>query len=149
MIEIKEKQELNVTNLLSFRGKVSQTELESVRNSMQEKILSMGAKQVGGTITATYAMEGDIVDVEILMPINTIIEDVEEYVFKESIHIENAVVVTYKGHPSGAQEAINKLNQYVISNKLRPITVGYGWVKKMDLLNLENTEIEMYVGVED
>lgn len=54
MLEIKENQELNVTNLLSYRGKLKQTELENIGKEMESYIQSAGAKRVGNPITATY-----------------------------------------------------------------------------------------------
>lgn len=146
MIEIKEKQELNVTNLLSFRGKVSQAELEIISKDMQDKLASVGAKQLGNAITATFAMESGFIDVEVLVPIDKPVENMGKYVYKEQLHIVNAVMVAYKGHPVGLQRAVEQLNQYMINNKLQPITVGYNVTKKMDMLLLDNTEIEVYVG---
>ena len=57
MIEIKENQELNIVNLLSFRGTVQQVELENIGKEMKDYIQNVGAKMVGNPITATYAME--------------------------------------------------------------------------------------------
>lgn len=48
MLEIKENQELNVTNLLSYRGKLKQTELENIGKEMESYIQSAGAI-LGGT----------------------------------------------------------------------------------------------------
>lgn len=147
MIEIKEKQELKAEKLLSFRGKVSQAELEVISRDMQNVITMHGAKAVGSAITATYAMENGILDIEILVPIDKPMESVGRYSYKEQLHIVNAVVAVYKGHPAGLQEAAEKLNQYMIDNQLQPITVGYNVTKRMDMLTPENTEIEVYVGI--
>lgn len=38
MIEIKENQELNIVNLLSFRGTVQQVELENIGKEMKDYI---------------------------------------------------------------------------------------------------------------
>lgn len=147
MIEIKEKQELNVTNLLSFRGKVSQAELESISKDMQNVITMHGAKPVGSAITATFAVENGMIDIEILVPIDKPLEGVGKYTFKERLHIVNAVVAVYKGHPAGLQEAIENLNRYMVDRGMQPITVGYNVTKRMDMLAPENTRIETYVGI--
>lgn len=147
MLEIKENQELHVENLLSYRGKVKQAELESVGKEMENHIQNVGAKRVGNTITATYAVDGDTIDVELLMPINKNIDSTDKFVFKNQIKIVNAVVACYKGHPLGLQEACNQLNQYIVGQKLQPITVGYNVTKKTDMLDPENTEIDVYVGI--
>ena len=147
MLEIKENQELNVTNLLSYRGKLKQTELENIGKEMESYIQSAGAKRVGNPITATYELEGDEIDIELLMPIDKSIESMDKFDFKNQIKIVNAVVASYIGHPMGLQDACNQLNQYIMERRLQPITVGYNVTKKTDMLNPENTEIDVDVGI--
>ena len=147
MIEIKEKQELKAEKLLSFRGKAGQAELEAISRDMQNVITTQGAKAVGSAITATFAMENGMLDIEILVPVDKPMESVGKYYYKEQLHIVNAVVAVYKGHPAGLQEAVEKLNQYMLDKQLQPITVGYNVTKRMDMLAPENTEIEVYVGI--
>lgn len=147
MLEIKENQELQVANLLSYRGKVRQAEIENIGQEMESYIQNAGAKRVGDPITATYAIEGDTIDIELLMQIDMSIDSTDKFVFKSQIKIINAVVAAYKGHPIGLQDACNQLNQYIMEHKLQPITVGYNVTKKTDILNLENTEIDVYVGI--
>lgn len=147
MLEIKENQELNVANVLSFKGKIRQTEFENIGKEMELYIHNSGAKRVGNPITATYGIENDVIEVELLMPIDMSIDSTDRFVFKNQIKIVNAVVASYKGHPMGLQDACNQLNQYVMEHKLQPITVGYNVTKKTDMLNPENTEIDVYVGI--
>jgi len=147
MVEIKENQELNVKNVLSYRGKVKQTEVKNIGQDMEAKIQESGAKKEGNPISATYGVDGECLDIEIIIPIDKEIESIGDYVFKKRIHIVNAVVACYKGHPIGLQEACNSLNQYIINNRLQPITVGYNVTKKADISNPEDTEIDVYVGI--
>lgn len=147
MLEIKENQELNIFNLLSYRGKVSQTEFEPIGKEMEKYIQETGAKRVGNFITATYAIEEEIFDMEILIPIDKKIESIGKFTFKNQIKIINAVVASYTGHPMGLQDACMQLNQYTIDNKLQPVTVGYNVMKKTDMLSPEQTEIDVYVGI--
>ena len=147
MLEIKENQELNVESLLSYRGKVRQAEIENIGKEMESYIQNAGAKRVSNPMTATYAVEGDVMDIELLIPVDKNIDSTDKFVFKKQIKIVNAVVASYKGHPAGLQEACNQLNQYIMEHKLQPITVGYNVTKKVDMLNPENTEINVYVGI--
>ena len=96
---------------------------------------------------STYAVEGNELDIELLMPIDKSIDSTDKFAFKNYIKIINAVVASYKGRPIGLQEACNQLNQYIMEHKLQPITVGYNVTKKTDMLNPENTEIDVYVGI--
>ena len=147
MIEIIENQTLEVENLLSFRGNVTQAEMATIGKEMEEAVNGAGAKRIGSPITATYGVEGEKVDVELLLPIDKKIESIGNYTYKEKIKIVNAVVAKYVGNPTGLQNACNELNQYIIEHKLVPITVGYNGTKKINPMNMEETEIEVYVGI--
>lgn len=147
MLEIKENQKLDIINVLSYRGKVRQAELEDAGKEMEIYIQNAGAQRIGNPTTATYAVEGDMIDIELLMPIDKRIDSTDIFIFKNQIKIVNAVVACYKGHPIGLQEACNQLNQYIMEHKLQPITVGYNVTKKTDILSPENTEIDVYVGI--
>lgn len=147
MVDIREKQELHVVNVFSYRGKIKQAEVEHIGKNIESKIKESGAKRAGNPISATYGVDGEYLDIEIIIPIDKEIENTEDYVFKKRIHIVNAVVACYKGNPTGLQDACNNLNQYIINNKLQPITVGYNVTKKVDMLNPENSEVDVYVGI--
>ena len=147
MIEIIENQTLEVENLLSFRGNVTQAEMATIGSEMEETVNRAGAKRTGSPITATYGVEGETVDVELLLPIDKKIESIGNYTYKEKLKIVNAVVAKYVGNPTGLQNACNELNQYIIEHKLVPITVGYNVTKKINPMNMEETEIDVYVGI--
>ena len=147
MVDILENQEFNATNLLSFRGEVKQADLENIGISMEEYITKSGAERIGNTITATFSIASDSIDIELLMPVNSIIQSTDIYTFKHQFKIVNAVVAKYKGHPSGLNEVCNQLNQYIIDKKMQPITSGYNVTRKLDLLNPKNTEVDVFVGI--
>lgn len=147
MLDIKENQELNVANILSFKGRIKQTDFETIGTEMELYIHNSGANRTGNPITATYGIENDAIEVELLMPIDKSIASTDRFVFKNQIKIVNAVVACYKGNPMGLQEACNKLNRYITEHGLQPITVGYNVTKKTDMLNPDNTEIDVYVGI--
>ena len=147
MTEIKTGQTLELNNVLSYRGKVKQSELEVVGKALEQEAVLAGAKVVGNPVTATYTVEQDEIDMELLLPLDREITPQERYVFKKEIRIVNAVMAAYKGHPMGLQDACNQLNQYIVEHGLQPITVGYNVTKKTDMLCLENTEVDVYVGI--
>lgn len=147
MTEIKTNQELEVNNVLCFRGKIRQNEIDKVGTDMEAKINTAGAMKTGNPITATFGMDGEYLDVEILQPIDKNIGSIGDYRFKEKIKIVNAVVASYKGNPIGLQGACNELNQYITEKKLQPITVGYNVPKYINPVSIEDTEIDIYVGI--
>lgn len=147
MTEIKTEQKLELKNVLSFRGKIKQSELEAVGKDLEQEAVSVGAKVIGNPVTATYAVEQDEIDIELLLPVDKEITPHENYVFKKEIRIVNAAMAAYKGNLTGLQGACNELNQYMLEHKMQPITVGYNVTKYCDSMNPDNTEVEIYVGV--
>lgn len=146
-MEILKGQMLEIDNLIVFRGKVKANELENIGKEMESRIDALGARRIGNPITATYSVEGDTMDVELLLPIDKKMEDIGGFIYKEKIKIVNALVGRHRGNPNGLQNTCNELNQYIVENKLMPITVAYNVTKKIDPVNIINTEIDVYVGI--
>jgi len=86
-------------------------------------------------------------DFEISLPVDKSLGNIGEYQFKERIKLVNAVVASYKGNPAGIEKAFNELNQYIMTNNLQPITAGYNVTLHMDTLDIDNTKIDIYVGI--
>ena len=147
MVQIEEEKILEVENLISFRGKIKVEELQKLGQEMENKASLAGAKKVAYPITATYSVEGDLIDIEMLLPIDKPIDDIDKFRYKSKVKIVNAIVAKHRGNPMKLQSTCNKLNQYLIEHKLVPITVGYNVTKKIDALNVEDTEIDVYVGI--
>ena len=47
----------------------------------------------------------------------------------------------------GLQVACHELNSYIVENELQPITVGYNVTKYLNQIDVELTEIDVYVGI--
>lgn len=79
-------------------------------------------------ITTTKSFESvnneQIIDVEILFPVSSKIEVQEPYVYKDKIKITNALYLKVNDITK-LQEAMNRINQYVIEEKIQPITTAY------------------------
>ncbi len=145
---------LKLTNLLSFRSKLPQTEIESyiqeICNTCKEKNIKLKM-----LITTTFGIELDkdgnqILDIEILLPFNknfiktTIIE---KFAIKEKILITNAIQVHYDGQKVNTLQVINELNNYIISNSLKPITPMYSVSNNpFDQLN-GNINMDLFIGI--
>lgn len=79
-------------------------------------------------ITTTRAVEivdgKQILDVEVLLPISYRIPIEQPYVFKEKIKITNALYAKVE-QVEKLNEAMNEVNQYIVSNGLLPVTAAY------------------------
>lgn len=150
MNSILEDQQLDMRNLISFRGKLKQEELPSVMLRMKSYAEVQGAKVMGGPISVTYGMEqakdGMVADVEIMIPLDKVIFGTEEFVWKERIFLANAVKLQYAGSPAMFQAACNEMNAYMQEKKHVPITAGYIVTKGADQIS-GMVDMEVYVGV--
>lgn len=146
---IKNNQLLEFYNLLSFRGKIAHCSQDSVISKMIQLIVGQGASKNGPVITTTYSVEQTgnqlMMDIEVLIPVNKIIEVTNDYTFKPHFRLENAVSLKHEGAPNNIQKSADKLMEYIYENKLTPITTGYNVFS--DCNEGEMINIDMYVGV--
>ena len=147
MVNILENQMLEVENLVSYKGKVTRIQLDQIGKDMDKCINEVGAKRIGYPITATYGVEGNVMDMEILIPIDRKIEINEKYIYKDRLRISNALVARHTGNPVMLQDSCNELNEYIVKNKYEPITVGYHITVNIDTVDLDNSVIDVYVGL--
>lgn len=80
MIEILEGPTLELENVISFRGSVNQAKVESIGRDMEEFVAQAGANKIGNPITATYGIDVNKIDIELLMSIDKQIENLHKYI---------------------------------------------------------------------
>lgn len=152
-MEISENKVLEMKNVLSFRGKMTQQEFAAKSKDFERIMLEAGAAKAAPVVTTTYAVEqgpmGPVMDVEILIPLDKQIQAPAGYTFKPRFLLTNAVMVHHIGHPSKLQESVNALNAYITEHQLVPITSGYNVTVKeaKTPLELDPMEVNVYVGV--
>lgn len=150
MNSISEGQQLDMRNLISFRGKLNQEELPKVMQRMKSYADAQGAKVVGGPISVTYGVEqtkdGTVADAEIMMSLDREVSGTEEFVWKEQIFLANAIKLKYAGSPAMFQNACNEMNAYIREKRYIPITAGYIVTKGADQIS-GMVDMEVYVGV--
>lgn len=97
-------------------------------------------------ITTTKSLEivdgEQIMDVEILLPVNYRIPVEEPYQFKSNIKLANALYAKVTD-PTQLQDTLNQVNQYILTNRLQPITSAYLVQTKQD----NKPCIEIYIGI--
>lgn len=152
-MKILENQTLIMENVLSYRGKLTQQEFAVKLQQIQEIIENSEASKNGSIATTTYAVEQNgneqIMDVEILVPLDRKIQLTQEYTLKDKIFITNALKISHKGNPAQLQTTVTELNNYIVSNELIPITTCYNvTVREVeDPSQIDLMEIDIYVGI--
>jgi effector-binding domain-containing protein len=151
-VEIRESQELHMENVLSFRGKVTQSQMQEEMVKIGELLQELKVQKDGPIATATYAVEqsnvGQVMDIEILVPLDRVVNLPQPYIVKPIIKLVNALYIRHRGNPSKLQDTINRLNAYILENKRQVITATYNVTVKdaMRQEELEQMIIDVYVG---
>ncbi|MCI5863206.1 MAG: hypothetical protein SOR59_00930 [Lachnospiraceae bacterium] len=151
MLTIKEKQELNVKKALSFRGIIEESELESIKRDMDSVIINNNISVRGEFITVTYGIEGEKLDMELIIPIDSDVDvTAEGYRIRDDVRIENAVVASYQGSPDTFTDVFMELNRYITDNNLEPATAGYNVFRGSVYNEIEGCMdicVDVYLGV--
>lgn len=154
-MNITENCKLEMENVISFRGKVTQQQMSQIVKEMEQIISENSAEKKGSSATATFAIENNgsqpIMDIEILIPLNKEIHVPSDYKFKPIFRLNNAVKVRHQGNPAMLQNSANELMKYIADHQLTPITTGYN-VTVQEPTNQNDVDsliVDMYVGVSD
>lgn len=151
-MEIEQNQQLIMENVLSFRGKVTQQQIQVEMIKIGEMMQKLGVKQGGPITTATYSVEedefGQVMDIEILVPLDRKVELPLEYTFKPIIKLVNALCARHIGDPGLLSNTVNELNNYIIKNNKQVITATYNVTVKdaMRQEEIDDMIIDVYVG---
>lgn len=148
-MNITTQQTLELNNFISYRAKMTQKDIQLNLSKMTEAVKIAGGIVVGSPITVTYADECNILDIEIILPVDPLCDIVTGYNYVNGMKINNAVMAKYKGNPIGLQIACEKLSEYIKENNLVADTGLYKIpvVNPQNIYDIENIEINMYIGV--
>lgn len=153
MFEILKDQILSLTNVLTYRNKMTQQESAFLTNNINTALAESGAVQTGPTVTVTHSIEmlegTPVIDLELFIPINKAIIPPQNFSFIEEFIIENALKIRICGNPQNVNLAMEKLKEYIDSNGVVPTTPVYTVTVKgaTSQEDLENMIIDIYVGV--
>lgn len=154
-MNITENCKLELENVISFRGKVTQQQMSQIMKEMEQIIRDNLAEKNGPSVTATFSVENNglqpIMDIEVLIPLNKEVQVPADYKFKPLFRLNNAVKIRHRGNPAMLQNSANDLMRYINDHKLMPITAGYNVTvqEPADQNDVDSLIVDMYVGVSD
>lgn len=151
-MEIQTSQLYEMKNVISYRAKMTQQEVNDVMNRMGTFIQEKGLNKSGCVTTTTFNIESTgAMDIEILCPVDKACYVPQGFTFKPEFRLSNAVKITHKGNPVNMQESVNKLISYLNQNKLTPITSLYNVTinEPQTPQDIDNMVVDMYIGVTD
>lgn len=123
------QQILEMRNVLSYRAKMTQQELQAKSQEIEKLLQNSGAQRSAPAVTTTYSVEqgagGTVMDIEFLVPLDREITAPNGYVWKPHFLLTNALRIRHIGNPATLQNSINELNAYITERRLVPITTGY------------------------
>lgn len=152
MSVIERDQDLYFENVLSCRIKATYDEIAEEVTGI-ESFLSRGViRRTGPFITSFISLElirgEQIIDFEILFPIDRKIEPAAHYTIKPLFHLVNALRLRHEGGHATLPRAYNELLVYMISEGLQPVTPLYNVAECGEYGLIENCDaFDVYVGV--
>jgi hypothetical protein len=115
-MEIKTEENLQMKNVLSFRGKLDQKALMEKRQEIDDLMKKLGVHAIHPAITTTFGVEqtdkGPVMDMEILVPIDRDISHelamakLPGYRFKPLFLLANAVRLHHVGNEASLESSI-------------------------------------------
>lgn len=167
-MDIYEKQELRMKNVLAYRTVLSQNEIMTVAKELESFIDDSGAKIKAPIITATYSVEQigskQVMDMEFLAVLDTNLtsylvncdsilkgKTIKKECFRmiSDFYLTNAIQVHYSGKTSDLFLVSQKLNEYIQLGEHVPITPVYNVSRNqsMQQVDFENVDVDIYVGL--
>lgn len=154
-MEIQTNQLYEMKNIISYRAKMTQQEVNDVMKRMGEFIRENGLNRSGCVTTTTFTVENtggtQLMDIEILCPVDKACDVPPGFTFKPEFRLSSAAKITHKGSPANMQESVNKLIGYLNQNKLTPVTSLYNVTvtEPKTPQDIDNMVVDMYIGVTD
>lgn len=152
-MEINQKNIYSVEQVITYRGKVNNKLINNVMSQLLSVINDTGLKINGPTITAIYSIENDcgdqIIDIEIVVPINGIMTSTDEFVYRDRFEISNALMFRHIGNPLTMNTEMQEFNQYIRDNDFKPVTPFYNVTVRSasSPSEIDNIIMDIYVGV--
>lgn len=148
---IEKNQEVKLQNLLSCRRNIQEKDIDKEFAEMAAFIKMYKLNQVGGIITTVHKIDKDseLLDMEIMIPIEHKATDLKKYTVKPIFHLVNALHLGYQGSPGNLSTAHQEIFKYVAEHKLQPITPLYNFYSnKLDeTQSLEDLKVDLLIGV--
>ena len=139
-------QEYEIDNLITRVGRFNVMDFQQALMNLVNSYKDYAANNGEYVITTTKSLEvvngEQIMDVEILLPVSYRVPTDDPYVFKSKIKLSNALYAKITD-PALLQDALNQVNQYILENKLQPVTSAYLVQTKQD----NKPSIEIYIGM--
>lgn len=146
-------QTYEMKNVISYRSKITQAELSKVIKRLERILRDNGLKKSGHITTTTFSVENvddiQLMDVEILCPVDKACKLPKDFTFKPEFRLFNAAKITYRGNPMNMHISANKLIEYINEKKLVPITPIYNVTinEPKTPQDIDNLVVDMYVDI--
>ena len=129
MLHIEEGKQLIMNNVLSLRKKMTQQQLQEEMMKIGQALQKLGVKKKGNLVTATFGIEEingeQLLDIEILLPLDREVELPVEYKLKKEFRLVNAVYARHEGNPVLLQNTLQGMMDYISKRGLQQITAAY------------------------
>lgn len=152
-LNIQKDKSLKLENLLTLRKKMTQAEIHQEMIEIGKFIEENNLKKTGPIVTTTHNLEmingEQVLDMEIMIPVDREFDKKDYYTFKPLFHLVHAVYARHEGNPIELQDTYNEIMKYLKENNLQQITCGYNVNVKEPVSknDMDNMITDVYIGV--
>lgn len=129
-MNFQDHQQLEMHNVLLFRGKLTQEQALILNQNIGEIIARSGVKRQNIFASCTHAAYVDngelVIDLELLVPLEQpIVVSEEGFSFLPEFVLKNAISVCAESNPRQLQIAVHHLKKYIQEHNLQPTSNAY------------------------
>lgn len=148
-MQILENQSLYSENLISYICKIDKNTMLDLASHVYNNVSFLaqikGEKKI---VTINNIDDPDnMVECEVLIPLQSPIENNENYQLKKYFRLIHAVKIRHEGSIKTLSDTENFLNEYIKMNSFQPITNFYYVIIRNDPKNTNDNIIDIYVGI--
>lgn len=149
-MEIIKNKDYVVNNVLIYRNKLRQEEINAIMARAEEIMKVTDSKINGPVITAVHSVKEQICDFEIIFPLDKAIESSGDFIYKEKFEIVNTLMFRHTGNPQTMNSEMEEFVRYIKENNLKPVTPFYNITVKgaKTLAEIDDMIVDIYVGIQ-
>lgn len=143
--------EVYFENLISYRGKQSLEDSNAMMEHLKKFFIENNIEKNGPIISCTHGISTvdgrPMMDVEMLIPVNSRPAALEGFSWISDFHVSNAMMIVYEGSSIGVQTAAQELMNAIRDNNHTMKTPIYVAYLDSDFSDNSEIKVQMYVGV--
>lgn len=148
-MQIIEHQNIQLTNLISYTTNIKHSDILKLISHISNNLQALDLKKNDKILFTEkwHNEEDDMINAEILVPVEGSIKNCNEFKYKPLFRLINAVTIRHEGSLNTLSETEDFLKKFIKEKAYEPITPSYYVVVRNDDDQSINCIIDIYIGI--